>query len=250
MSGGLGVALVLVAGLCAGVINAIVGSGTLLTFPALLAAGYSPLVANVSNTVGLAVGSVGSVAGYRRELSGQRGRIAKLAIPSALGAVTGAVLLLALPAGVFHRVVPVLVVLAVALVIVQPWLARLLAEQRARRAGRLALALGVYLVGVYGGYFGAAQGVMLIGLLGVFVDDALPRVNALRYVLASLNNVVAAVIFAFVAHVAWPAALLLAASSLVGGQIGAAVGRRLPANVLRGVIVVAGVAAVAKLVSS
>lgn len=238
------------AGLAAGLINAIVGSGTLLTFPALLAVGYTPLVANVSNTVGLAVGSVGSVAGYRRELSGQGPRIALLAIPSVVGSVTGAVLLLALPAAVFGRVVPVLVLLAVTLVLVQPRLARLLAEHRAHRASRGALLVGVFLVGVYGGYFGAAQGVMLIALLGVFVDDVLQRVNALRTVLASLNNAVAAIIFALVAHVAWPAALLLAASSLLGGLAGAAVGRRLPAGALRGVIVVAGLAAVVKLVAA
>lgn len=237
------------AGLVAGWINAIVGSGTLLTFPVLLAFGYSPVVANVSNTVGMAVGNVSGVVGYRRELAGQGRRVVALGVPAAAGSVVGAVLLLALPESVFHRVVPVLILFAVALVLIQPRLSRLLAEHRERRVGAWALRVGIFLTGVYGGYFGAGQGVMLIGLMGVFLNEHLQRINAMRNVLAAVNNGVAAIIFALVAHVSWPAAGLLAASSLVGGQIGAAVGRRLPPNALRGVVVVAGLAAVVKLVA-
>lgn len=247
---GVEIALILGAGFIAGMINAIVGSGTLLTFPVLLAAGYSPLVANVSNTVGMAVGNVSGVVGYRRELSGQRRRILQLGIPAAAGSITGAALLLALPEGVFHRVVPVLVLFAVALVLVQPRLSRLMAEHRGHRASAWALLVGIYLTGVYGGYFGAGQGVMLIGFMGLFLDETLQRINGLRNVLAAVNNGIAAIIFAFVAHVAWLPAALLAASSLVGGQVGAATGRRLPPNVLRGVIVVVGLAAVVKLLIS
>ncbi len=244
------VALILGAGFFAGLINAVVGSGTLLTFPVLLATGFSPLVANVSNTVGLAVGNVSGVVGYRRELAGQGPRMVQLGVPAALGSLTGAVLLLALPAGVFHRVVPALVLFGVVLVIVQPRLSAALARHREHRAGAWALLAGVYLTGVYGGYFGAGQGVMLIGLLGLLLDEPLQRLNGLRNLLAGVNNGVAAVFFAVFAHIAWPAALLLAASSLLGGQAGAALGRVLPAGVLRGVIVVGGLAAVVKLLAS
>lgn len=246
---GAAVALILGAGFAAGLINAIVGSGTLLTFPVLLATGYSPVVANVSNTVGMAVGNVSGVVGYRRELAGQRGTILRLAVPAAAGSVCGAVLLLALPESVFHRLVPVLILFATLLVIVQPRLARLLAQHREHRVSTWALLAGIFLTGVYGGYFGAGQGVMLIAVMGVFLEAPLQRINAFRNVLAAVNNGVAAILFAVIAPVAWPAALMLAASSLVGGQVGAAVGRRLPANALRGVIVVAGLAAVAKLLT-
>lgn len=244
------IALVLGAGFIAGLINAIVGSGTLLTFPVLLAIGYSPLVANVSNTVGMAVGNVSGVYGYRRELVGQARRLVQLAVPAALGSLTGAVLLLALPESVFHRVVPLLILFAVVLVIVQPRLSRALSEHRTHRVSRSALLVGIYLTGVYGGYFGAGQGVMLIGFMGVFLEDPLQRLNAFRNVLAGVNNGLAAIFFAFVAHVAWPVAIMLAASSLVGGQVGAAVGRRLPPVALRIVIVLAGLAAVVKLLTS
>ncbi len=244
------VALILGAGFVAGLINAIVGSGTLLTFPVLLAAGYSPLVANVSNTVGMAVGNVSGVVGYRQELVGQGRRIVQMALPAAAGSVVGAVLLLALPESVFHRVVPVLILFATVLVIIQPRLSRLLAQHREHRASTWALLGGIFLTGVYGGYFGAGQGVMLIATMGVFLDAPLQRINAFRNVLAAVNNGVAAILFAFIAHVAWPVALMLAASSLVGGQVGAVVGRRLAPNLLRGVIVVAGLAAVIKLVAS
>jgi uncharacterized protein len=244
------IALILGAGFIAGLVNAIVGSGTLLTFPVLLSVGYSPLVANVSNTVGMAVGNVSGVVGYRRELSGQRRRLLQLGVPAALGSITGATLLLALPESVFHRVVPVLVLFATLLVIIQPRLSKLLAEHREHRASVAALLVGMFLTGVYGGYFGAGQGVMLIGLMAVFLEEPLQRINGFRNALAAVNNGVAAILFALVAHIAWPAAVMLAASSLVGGQFGAAVGRRLPANALRAVVVVAGLVAVAKLLTS
>ncbi len=244
------IALILGAGLIAGLVNAIVGSGTLLTFPVLLAAGYAPLVANVSNTIGMSVGNVSGVVGYRRELVGQRRRIVQLGIPAALGSITGAVLLLALPESVFHRVVPILILFATMLVIVQPRLSRLLAEHREHGVSASALLVGIFLTGVYGGYFGAGQGVMLIALMGVFLDEPLQRINAFRNVLAAVNNGVAAILFALIAHVAWPVALMLAGSSLVGGQAGAVVGRRLPAGVLRAVVVVAGLGAFVKLLAS
>ena len=244
------VALILGAGFVAGLINVIVGSGTLLTFPVLLATGYTPLVANVSNTAGMAVGNVSGVVGYRQELAGQGRRIVQLAVPAATGSVVGAILLLALPESVFHRVVPILILFATALVIIQPWLSRAVAQHREHRASKWALLGGIFVTGIYGGYFGAGQGVMLIAVMGVFLDAPLQRINAFRNVLAAVNNGVAAILFAFVAHLAWPAAIMLGASSLIGGQVGAVVGRRLAPNLLRAVIVVAGVAAVIKLLAS
>ena len=230
-------------------VNAIVGSGSLLTFPVLLAVGYSPLVANVTNTVGIVFGTASGVVGYRRELAGQGKRIAGLALPSAGGALVGALLLLALPETVFHRVVPALVLFAVALVIAQPRLSKLLSRHRDHPYSAWALRAGVFLTAIYGGYFGAAQGVILVGLMGVLLDETLQRVNALKNVVALIVNAVAALVFVLVAHIAWPAAALLAVSSVAGGQLGAEVGRRLPPAVLRGVIVVAGLAAVVKLLA-
>lgn len=241
---------IVAAGFGAGIVNAIVGSGSLLTFPALLAAGYPPLVANVSNTVGLVFGGVSGVFGYRRELEGQQRRAAMLAIPAALGSLVGAILLLALPESVFHRVVPALVVLAVALVIVQPRLSTVLARYRDRPASAWVLRAGVALTAIYGGYFGAAMGVLLIGVLSVFLKDGLQRINALKNVLTALINAVAAIVFVLAAHVAWVAAALIAISSIAGGLLGAAVGRRLHPNVLRALIVIGGLAAFVKLVAS
>jgi uncharacterized membrane protein YfcA len=243
----LDVAAILAAGLVAGSINAIVGSGSLITFPVLLAVGYTPVVANVTNTVGIVFGTVSGVVGYRRELSGQKSRVIALMLPSAAGGLLGALLLLVLPATVFHRVVPALVLFAVALVIAQPRLSVLLARHRENRYSAWALRAGVFLTAVYGGYFGAAQGVILVGLMGVLLGDTLQRINALKNVVALIVNGVAAVVFVLLAHIAWPAAVLIAVSSVVGGQLGAEVGRRLPPNVLRGVIVSAGLAAVVKL---
>jgi uncharacterized membrane protein YfcA len=246
----LAVVAILAAGFAAGVVNAVVGTGTLLTFPTLLALGYAPVVANMSNTVGLIFGNVSGVVGYRRELAGQRARAIELSIPTAIGALGGAVLLLALPQGVFHRVVPWLVLFAVALVIVQPQLSAYLARHRDHAGSAWALRAGLVLAGVYGGYFGAGLGVILIGLLAVFLEDDLHRLNGMRNVLSAVANTFAAVVFVVVGHIAWAVVGLLAASSIAGGQVGALFGRRLPANVLRGLIVVGGLAAVVKLLLS
>jgi uncharacterized membrane protein YfcA len=229
------------AGLAAGTINAIVGSGSLITFPTLLALGYPPVVANVSNTVGLVPGSVSGAVGYRRELVGQRERALRLGIASVAGGLTGGFLLLALPAASFERVVPFLIIVAVVLVALQPRLSRAMAEHRAAGTTHaLPLAATIFVTGVYGGYFGAAQGVILIALLGIFIGDDIQRLNGLKNVLAAVVNGVAAVLFVLVAPVAWPAALLLALGSIAGGQLGAVVGRRLSPLVLRGAIIAVG----------
>jgi uncharacterized membrane protein YfcA len=233
------------AGLAAGTVNTLVGSGTLITFPTLLALGYPPVVANVSNTVGLVPGSVSGSLGYRRELAGQRVRLMRLGVGSALGGLVGALLLLVLPSSVFAAIVPVLILLGCVLVLIQPWVGARVARPRSAPAhGSVWVWLLVLLVGVYGGYFGAAQGVLLIAILGLGLDETLQRVNAAKNVLALIVNAVAAVLFIAVADVDWSAAGLIAAGSVVGGQLGAGIGRRLPAVVLRAVIVVVGVVAV------
>jgi uncharacterized membrane protein YfcA len=240
---------VFAAGTAAGAINAVVGSGTLITFPVLLAVGFPPVVANVSNTVGLVPGSASGAYGYRRELSGQRERILRLGVGSLLGGLTGGILLLVLPERAFKTIVPALIALACVLVLVQPAITRRLAERRAHtpsHGGPLVLA-GVYLAGIYGGYFGAAQGVLLIAVLGLGLNEDLQRINAAKNLLAGLVNLVAAVLFILVAEVAWQPALLIAAGSTLGGQIGATVGRRLPPVVLRVVIVVVGATAITRL---
>jgi uncharacterized protein len=237
-------------GLAAGTINTIVGSGSLITFPTLLAFGFTPVVANVSNTVGLVPGSLSGAIAYRSELRGQRPRLLVLGVASVAGGVSGAVLLLVLPGSVFRQVVPALILIACVLVALQPRLSAHLSENRDRHAhGGPALFGSVFLTGVYGGYFGAAQGVILLSLLGIFFADDLQRLNAAKNVLAFLVNGVAALLFMVFAHIAWEAAGLLAAGSVVGGQVGGIVGRRLPAPLLRVVIIAVGVsAAVALLV--
>jgi uncharacterized protein len=238
------------AGIAAGTINTVVGSGTLITFPALLAFGYAPVTANVSNTIGLVPGSVTGAIGYRPELGGQRRRTLPLALASVLGGTAGAILLLRLPASAFKTIVPAFIAVALILIVAQPWLTRLIGARRRRhdQAAGPAATLGVFLSGVYGGYFGAAQGILLLAILGLAIDDDLQRINALKVVLAGLVNLIAGIIFAFAAHVAWGAAGLIAAGSLLGGIIGARQGRRLSPLALRLVIVAVGIAAIVRLV--
>ncbi len=247
------IGLIALAGVAAGSINAIVGSGTLVTFPTLLALGYPPLTANVSNTVGLVLGSASGAYGYRAELSGQRSR-ARLLIPAGVaGGLTGAALLLLLPSGTFEQVVPWLILLAVALVALQSTLAEWIGRWRrainpdATHEAELLAVSSVYLTGIYGGYFGAAQGVMLIAVLGLFLPDLLQRTNAMKNLVAFAVNGVAAVAFALFAPVDWGAVLPLAVGAIAGGFIGARVGRRLPAPVLRTAVIVIGAAVAVRL---
>lgn len=239
---------ILAAGFAAGTINTVVGSGSLITFPTLLAFGYSPLVANVSNTVGLFPGSISGAIGYRQELTGQRGRVIRVGLASVAGGVVGAMLLLLLPASAFRSVVPVLIAVATVLVAVQPWLARLVAHRMpvGERVGWPLLVV-VFLTAVYGGYFGAAQGVLLMGLFGILLRDHIQRLNALKNVCAALVNGVAAIVFVCIAPVAWAVAGLVALGAVAGGQVGARIGRRLPPLLLRIVIIVVGVVATVQL---
>jgi uncharacterized membrane protein YfcA len=207
------------------------------------------VVANVSNTVGISFGSLSGAVGYRRELGGQRPRVILLGAASLIGGITGGILLLTLPSSVFDDVVPVLILLAVALVIVQPRLSRFVAERRSRvvEHGGFELWIGIFVTGIYGGYFGAAQGVILLALLGIFIADNLQRLNAVKNVLALIANGVAAVLFVFFADVDWLVVVLIAVGSVVGAQLGAHVGRRLPVPALRALIVVVGLVAAVKL---
>jgi uncharacterized protein len=243
--------LVAAAGVWAGAINAVVGSGTLITFPALLGVGLSPISANVSNTLGLFPGSFVGAYGYRPELEGQARRAGVLATASALGALSGAMLLLALPAGAFKAIVPALIGVALILVVFgKPITAWLVARGRgAHEHVTFDLWLVAFLTGIYGGYFGAAQGVLLMAFLGLFLAESLQRQNALKNVLAGVTNLVAAIFFVVVAldRVDWTAAGLIAAGSVVGGAIGARVGRRLSPTLLRTTIVIVGIAAIVKL---
>jgi uncharacterized protein len=291
------------AGLAAGTINTVVGSGTLITFPTLLAFGYPPVLANVSNNVGLVPGTVSGAYGYRAELAGQRRRLMRLGAASLCGGLVGAILLLVLPAEAFKAIVPVLIGIALVMVVFQPRLARWVAarqqartarhaetpagsgiagapgggspagggpggpagggagaltvadaatstrEETALQAGGPVLCVLVFLSGVYGGYFGAAQGVLLLGLMGVAFTDTMQRINAVKVVLAGLVNGIAAVVFVFATHIDWGAAGLIAAGAIIGGQVGAKIGLKLPPWGLRVLIICVGVAALVKLLA-
>lgn len=249
---------IVAAGTAAGTINAIVGSGTLITFPVLLAFGFPPVVANVSNNIGLVPGGVSGTFGYRAELRGQGRYIRLLAPMSLLGSVTGALLLLQLPAAAFTTIVPVLLALSLVLVVTQPRIQAAVARRResrpssSGRAHRVLVTGGTYVAGAYGGYFGAAQGVLLVGLLGSLLPDPLQRINALKNLLSLVVNCVAAVVFVTVARdsIDWRVVGLIATGSLAGGVIGSRYGRRLPPPVLRGFIVVVGIVAIVRVLSS
>ncbi|NYG08445.1 hypothetical protein BJ986_002932 [Phycicoccus badiiscoriae] len=246
---------IFVAGLAAGTINTVVGSGTLITFPTLLFFGYPPVVANVSNTVGLVAGGVTAVHGYRAELAGAGRMLRRLAPASLLGGVIGAVLLLVLPAKAFQAIVPVLIGLGLVLVVLGP---RLQARAAARHEAGIApapwhaaaLVGGVLVAGVYGGYFGAAQGVILMGLLSALSTEPLQRLNGFKNVLATIVNAVAAITFMLVAwgRIDWLVAVLIGLGAFAGGIVGAKVGRRLPPLALRAVIIVVGLVGIIKIV--
>jgi len=247
---------ILLAGLGAGTINTIVGSGTLITFPTLLFLGYPPVVANVSNTVGLVAGGVTGVHGYRDELRGSGPTLRRLAPASLLGGVIGAVLLLVLPPEAFTAIVPVLIGLGLVLVVLGPRLNRGAALRHEQGGARPvawhgpALVGGTLVAGIYGGYFGAAQGVILMGLMSVLSSEPIQRLNGYKNVLATIVNAVAAITFILVARdeVNWLVALLVGVGAFAGGFVGSKIGRRLPPVVLRAVIIVVGLVGIVKIV--
>ncbi|RKT78077.1 hypothetical protein DFJ68_1513 [Terracoccus luteus] len=249
------VVLIALSGAWAGLINTIVGSGTLITFPTLLFFGVNPLVANVSNNIGLVAGGVTGSWGYRHELDGQAATLRRLMPLSFVGAVVGATLLLVLPAEAFRAIVPVLIVVALVLVLVGPRLQARAALREAGDGGRPGwhapvIAVGVFVAGMYGGYFGAAQGVLLMGLFSALSSEPLQRLNGYKNVLALVVNFVAAGVFLLFARdsIDWLIVVLIAGGAFVGGIVGARVGRRIPPAVLRGLIITIGLVAVVKLV--
>lgn len=241
--------VIFVAGVWAGTINTVVGSGTLVTFPVLVTLGYPPVTATTSNAVGLIPGTIAGSFGYRRELAGQRGRIVRLAVASALGAILGTVLLLKLPPTAFETVVPWLIGLALVLVVVQPRVSAWVLGRGTDRPehGGFLLWVLVFAIGIYGGYFTAAQGVMLMAVLGMLLHESMQRLNGVKNVLAAVVNSVAGAIFVFAAPIDWAVIAVLAVGSTLGGLLGAKIGRRLPPRVLRAVIVLIGLVAIVKL---
>lgn len=235
--------LLAAAGLLAGAINAVAGGGSLVSFPVLLAVGYPSVTANVTNTVALWPGYLGAVLGFRADLAGQRRRAVTFSVTSVVGAALGCLLLLGTPGNVFNALIPALVLAACALLAAQPWVARVVRD-RAVAGGRwqvVGLHAGLFLGGVYGAYFGAGLGVMLLAILGIFVPDRLIRVNGVRAVLSLVINTVALLAFALFGPVRWDAVAIMAVASLLGGYLGARVARRLPATALRAVVVGFGV---------
>ncbi len=242
--------LVLV-GMVAGTMNSIIGSGGLVTFPALLAFGYSPLVANMTNNMGVLPGALSAAYAYRRELKTQWSRIMRLAALSLVGGFGGAILLLVLPAAAFKRIVPILIALALVLIILQPRLQKRIARRKTEhRRHIITRDGGLFLTGIYGGYFGAAQGILLMSILGAVIDESIQKLNSIKIMLAVCTNTAAAIVFIFRGGVAWQAAGAIAVGSIVGGQIGAHIGRRLPTPIYRGFIVLVGLIAIAKLLNS
>ncbi|MDR8414401.1 sulfite exporter TauE/SafE family protein [Nonomuraea sp. 3-1Str] len=244
---------VLGAGVIAGAVNTVVGSGTLVTFPVLLAVGLPPVTATVSNALGLIPGSVSGAIGYRRELAGQGRRVARLGVGAGIGGLAGAILLLTLPSTAFESVVPALVALALILVVLQPRISRHVRRRRevtgepGHRGGGLLLSSGLTLASVYGGYFAAAQGIIYMALMGMLLDDSAQRLNAVKNVLVAVVNTVAALLFLVVADFDWTAVALLAGGSALGGQIGATAGRRLKPPVLRVLVLGVGVVSIGQL---
>ncbi|MGH3549375.1 MAG: sulfite exporter TauE/SafE family protein [Pseudonocardiaceae bacterium] len=236
-------ALLVVAGIVSGVVNAVAGGGSLLLFPALLAVGFPPLAANVTNSVIQCAGSAGLALGSQRELQGQRSRVLSTIGVAVAGGLVGSLLLLVLPAAVFDAVVPALVAVASVLLGVQPWLARWIGEPEPDAPDRRAVLLpAVFLAAIYGGYFGGALGVILIAVLALTAHDDLRRLNAVKGVLSLIIAAVSAVVFAVGAPVAWRIVALLAPVNLVGGFLGAKLAGRLPAPMLRAAVVVVGLA--------
>jgi uncharacterized membrane protein YfcA len=238
------------AGVVAGAVNSAVGSGTLLTYPLLVASGLSPVVANGSNTLGLSPGSLAAAWGYRRELAGRARGMRPMLVVMSLGALLGALAVVRFP-GVFADVVPWLILAACVLVVIQPWLARqwelaAIHPDQGRHRGLLPALLGT---GGYAGYFGAAQGLVLMAVLTTLYDHHLQRSNGAKNLLAAVGNLVAAVVFVVAGAVSWPAAVALGVGATIGGLVGAPLARRLPQTALRALLVVVGViAAVASFV--
>ena len=243
------IVLLVLGGVGAGIFNGVAGGGSLISFPLLLALGYPALTANITNTVGIWPGYAGSAAGFRNEIAGQRDRLARLSPVAAAGGIAGAILLLTTSSATFRTVAPWLVLGASILFAAQPLLRRALGDSAHSppRVRPLLLTGGTFAASVYGGYFGAGLGVMLLAILGLALPDSILRTSGLRTALSILVNGVAAAVFLIHGGLAWEAVGLLAAGSLVGGWVGARVALSIPATALRIVVVAVGLATVVKL---
>lgn len=248
--------LLAVGALAAGAVNAVAGGGSLISFPALLAVGYPALTANITNTVALCPGYLGGTVGYRRELTGQRNRALALSVTSVVGALAGSALLLVSSPALFERIVPYLILLGCALLAAQEPLGRVVrrrvghVDADARGARWAPLLAMQFVAAVYGAYFGAGLGIMMLAILGIFVADTLQRLNALKGLLSLVINVVGAVYFALLADVVWVAVAIMAVASLVGGRVGVALARRLDDRALRWLVVAFGIAVALRLLSA
>jgi uncharacterized membrane protein YfcA len=234
--------LLILAGVAAGTVNAIAGGGSLITFPSLIATGLPTVDANVTNSVSVFPGYVSSVAGSRTDLAGQGPRIRAILPVAVLGSAGGCALLLLTPARAFELIVPFLVLAAAATLAFQDRLRALVGHPRTMSPRRAALTLQivVFAGAVYGGYFGAALGVMYVAALALILDEPLKRINALKNVLSAAVGLITVIVFAIFAPVHWGAALTLAPATIIGGYAGAKVARRLPPRVLRYLIVTFG----------
>lgn len=232
------------AGILAGVVNTVAGGGSLLSYPALLAAGLNPLAANVTNTVGLVPGLATGSHGYRAELAGQRERLLRLGVPVVIGGLAGIVLLLRTSPGIFTRVVPWLIIAGCLALLFRPALARIVGHAGERSP---VFRAGLVLLGTYAAYFGAAMGVMMLALLALYVKDRMQRLNAAKVVLNTTVNAMAGVAYALFGPVHWLDALVLAGGAVLGGLFGAAAGRRIPPTALRYGVAAVGVALAIKL---
>lgn len=232
--------LLAAAGLGAGLVNGAAGGGTLISFPALLAVGYPALTANVTSTVGIWTGYLGGTAGFRQEVNAQRRRLAGLVPTAVAGAATGGALLLTTPSADFKFLAPYLLLFSCLLFAVQPVVRSWLGGRADPHAHAVAMQVGIFLASVYGAYFGAGLGVVMLAVLGTALPEPIKKVNGLRSVLALVVNTVAVVIFVAHAHVAWGAAGLMTGCALVGGYIGSRVARRVPASALRSGVIVLG----------
>jgi uncharacterized membrane protein YfcA len=249
---GFHISLLLLAGLGAGIFNGVAGGGSLISFPVLLALGLPALTANITNTVGIWPGYLGGAAGFRHEISDQGRRLRRLAPAAGLGAVVGSILLLTTPSADFTRLAPWLILGASLLFAAQPLLSRALAgTSEAPPLSRPVLLLGgMFVASVYGGYFGAGMGVMLLAVLGLCLPDSITRTSGLRTVLSILVNGVAAAVFLIHGGLVWEAVGYLALGSVVGGWVGARVALSIPANALRLVVIVIGLGTAVKLLVS
>jgi uncharacterized protein len=232
--------LLAAAGVTTGAINAVAGGGSLVSFPALLATGLSPLSANVSNLIATLPGYLSAAATSREELAGQRARVRVLAGAAGLGAIVGTTLLLVGPEDTFEALAPWLILLACALLAAQPFVARWV-TRAPHQTAPTRLVVGVGVASIYGGYFGAGLGIVLLAALGLTLEEPLQRLNAIKQVLSLTVAVVSAIAVALFGPVSWSGVLLVGAGTMVGGRLGVGVARRLPDQVLRGLVIALGV---------